>query len=982
MLAGEGPRAALPVGDNGVTAVVTGALRSRGAGRIIGRMGTEGRLVFGVLGPLEVRQAGVAVRLGGPRQRALLGLLVLRANELVRVEELVDQLFGAERSEVAVNAVRVAVSRLRRLLGNGEAEGALITRAGGYVLRVEAEQLDAEVFKQLSEEGQRLLSAAQASAAAARLGEALSLWRGPALADLAAVDCFQGEIRRLEELKLVAVMERIEAELVLGQSAELVGELEALIEANPLQERLRGQLMLALYRSGRQADALTAYRQASELLRDELGLEPSPQLRELERSILNQDPTVGPPPRATPAAPPKLPVSATAFVGRTRELAELTALLQNGGTRLLTLTGAGGGGKTRLALQVAETCAAEYRDGTWFVAFADITDPQLIPSTMCQTFGLAEQAALPPVRRLEQWLGQREVLLVLDNLEQLADGTAVLAKLLGACPGLTLLVTSREPLHLAGEQQYEVPVLEPEDAIALFESRTQAVVPGLLVHPKLADAICARLDRLPLAIELAAARTKALSLSELSARLDKSLPLLTGGPRDAPQRQQTLTATIDWSYRLLNHDEQRLFRRFSVFAGGVDFEAAKEICDADLDGLQSLIDKSLLHRTDRDRFFLLKTTQEYGYSRLQAAGELTQLRRDHAAWFHRIAMRPEDHFRSPEQAAWLSRLYADTDNFRAALAWSFEWDVAGGLELATVLYRPWLMHGHVEELISWFERAPADLNAVDKRTRAAALRAFGEALNCNNQHDRARQVLQQSLILFREIDDRPGEAFALNVLGMVCWAQGSLPQAIDHSETALVIYRETGNRTGIARSLHLTGAYLRDAGDFARGEAALQEARVMFTEVGDRSAAAASILCLGDLALDTGESDQAACRYREALDTVIEFGDERSQAYCIAGLACVAAMHGDPYAAGRLWAVAEAVDGRLGTCFRPEERRRYDGILMPLADDQGFRAGQAADGDMTLAHAVREIVDRAPAAVQNVRNDRRRATPSAHHHGQ
>ena len=578
---------------------------------------------------------------------------------------------------------------------------------------------------------------------------------------------------------------------------------------------------------------------------------------------------------------------------------------------------------------------------------------------------IPETAGVAPAARVERWLAEREVLLVLDNLEQLAEGSAVLGVLLSACPGLTLLVTSREPLRLAGEQQYEVPVLEPQDAIALFDSRTQAVLPGLIVHPKLADAICARLDRLPLAIELAAARTKALSLSELYARLDKSLPLLTGGPRDAPRRQQTLTATIDWSYHLLSDGEQALFRRLSVFAGGFDLEAAKEICDADLDGLQSLIDKSLLHRAEGDRFFLLETTQEYGHRRLQVASELNERRGDHAEWFHRLAMGPEEHFRSPEQAAWLARVYADTDNFRDALAWSFESDLARGLALATALYRPWLMHGHVEELISWFERARAELHTVDKGTQAAALRAFGEALSYDNQHDHARQVLQESLILFREIGDRLGEAFALNVLGMVCWARGSLPQAIEHGEAALAIYRENGDRHGMARSLHLMGVYLRDARDFARGEAALKQARALLTEVGDRSAAAASTLCLGDLALDTNETDEAACRYRQALETEIEFGDERLQAYCIAGLACVAAVQGDRYSAGRLWAVAETVDGRLGMCFRPQERRRYDRLLTPLGDDQGFRAGQEAGRDVGLAHAIREIIDRSPAQAKN-----------------
>jgi predicted ATPase len=720
--------------------------------------------------------------------------------------------------------------------------------------------------------------------------------------------------------------------------------------------------MLALYRCERQADALEVYQRTRAALVEELGLEPGPALRELERSILQQNARLEPPPMSAATPLVNLPAPATPFIGRARELTELTALLRGDDVRLLTLTGAGGSGKTRLALRLAHTIARDYQDGVWFVGFADITDPELIAPTLCQTLEIATGADVAPAARLERWLGERHVLLVLDNLEQLAEGSAVLAALLGACAGLTLLVTSREPLRLAGEQQYEVPVLEPADAIALFDRRTQAVVPGVIVHPKLADAICARLDYLPLAIELAAARTKALSLPELFARLDKSLPLLTGGPRNAPQRQQTLTATIDWSYDLLNPGEQRLFRRLSVFAGGFELEAAEEVCDADMDGLRSLIDKSLLHRTERSRFALLETTREYGRGRLQTEGELTQQRRDHAEWFHRLAMHPEEHFRSPEQAAWLAGLYADTDNLRAALAWSFESDVARGLELATALYRPWLMHGHVEELISWFERAPTDPNAVDKRTRAAALRAFGEALDFNDQHERAREVLNESLVLFREAGDRTGEAFALNVLGGVCWAQGSLPQAIDHGEAALAIYREERDRPGVARSLHIIGGYLCDAGEFERGEAAFEAALALFTEIGDRSAAAAPLHGLGDLALDTGESDKAARRYRDALETVVEFGAERSQAYCIAGLACVAAMQGDSHDAGRLWAVAEAVDHRLGTCFLPQERKRYERILVPLHDDERFRAGEEAGRDVTLGQATHEIVDRPLAA--------------------
>jgi predicted ATPase/DNA-binding SARP family transcriptional activator len=933
---------------------------------------------FCLLGPLEVRDRGLSLPLGGVRQRALLALLLLRANEVVSRDRLIDELWGEESPPTAGHRLEVLVSRLRKTVRLGEM---LVTRAGGYGLEVDPENVDARRFEALLDRGRVANRAGRPGRAAGLLAEGLGLWRGEALGDLAYLPFARAEAERLEELRLAAIEERIEARLALGEHDELIGELDTLLAEEPTRERIAGQLMVALYRCERQADALVVYRRTRTALVEELGLEPGPALRELERSILQQNVRLGLPPLSAAAPPARLPVPTTPFIGRARELAELTALLRKDDVRLLTLTGAGGSGKTRLALRIAQTIARDYRDGTWFVTFVDVTDPKLIAPTLCQALEITEAADEAPAARVERWLMEREVLLVLDNLEQLAEGSAVLAEALSACPGLTLLVTSREPLHLASEQQYEVPMLEPADAVALFDSRTQAVVPGLIVHPKLADAICARLDRLPLAIELAAARTKVISLSELYARLDKSLPLLTGGPRDAPQRQQTLTATIDWSYHLLNPDEQRLFRRLSVFAGGFDLEAAKEVCDADLDGLQSLIDKSLLHTTQGGRFSMLETTHEYARGRLNAAGEVTRLRRDHAEWFHRLATRPEDHFRTPEQAAWLAGLYADTDNFRAALAWLFEWDVARGLELATALYRPWLMHGHVEELISWFERAPAEPHGVDKRTRAGALAAFGEALGCNNQYDRGRQVLEESLILFRAIGDRLGEAFVLNGLGLVCWAQGSLAQAIAHSEAAHAIYRENGNRHGAARSLHLMGAYLRDARDFARGEAALEEARAVFTEVGDRCAAAVSVQGLGDLALDTSEYDQAGCRYREALETEREFG-ERDQVYCIAGLACVAALQADRYAAGRLWAVAEAVEGRLGTCFRPEERRRYDRILTPLEEDEGFRAGQEAGRDLTLAHAIREIVDRAPAAVKSAKPDQRRATPSAHHDGQ
>ena len=523
--------------------------------------------------------------------------------------------------------------------------------------------------------------------------------------------------------RLVALEDRIDADLALGRHAQLIPELEGLLAEQPARERIAGQLMLALYRSGRQADALDVYRQSSELLRGELGLEPSPQLRERERSILNQDATVDPP-RAACAPPANLPVPATSFVGRRHELSKLATLLQSGGTRLLTLTGAGGSGKTRLALRVAETCAAEYRDGTWFVGFADITDSELIVPTISQTLELAEESGLPPGRRLEQWLGERQVLLVLDNLEQLADGSAVLAELLSACPGLTLLVTSREPLRLAGEQQYEVPVLEPEDAVALFDSRAQAVVPGLIVHPKLADAICARLDFLPLAIELAAARTKAIAPSEILARLDTRLPLLTGGPRDAPRRQQTLKATIDWSYEPLDGEQRRLFARMAVFAGGCALAAAEAVCGAELDTLHALVDRSLL-RTDGVRYWMLPTLREYGLERLAQTGEAEDLRRLHARWFVGLVHSEGLDAHAPHTPSLLNRLSVEGENFRGALEWAAE---SGDNEALAWLAYPltfywWESQGQLQEAERWVGLAFEHLAVYPSRLRVGVLGA-------------------------------------------------------------------------------------------------------------------------------------------------------------------------------------------------------------------------------------------------------------------
>ena len=924
-------------------------------------MGTAGRLVFGVLGPLEVRRDGAAVRLGGMRQRALLALLVMRANELVRVEELVDQLFGAERSDVAVNTVRVAVSRLRRLLGNGDTDSVLGTRPGGYVLQADPEQLDLAGFERLLVEGRRLLSAGQASAAAARLGEALSLWRGPALADLAALECFQGEVRRLEELRLVAAMERIDADLALGAAGELVGELEALIAANPLQERLRGQLMLALYRAGRQADALAVYRRTSELLRNELGLEPGPRLRELESSILQQDAWVEPPPRTAPARPAKLPVPATRFIGRERELAELTALLRRDGARLLTLTGAGGSGKTRLALRVAERSAVGYRDGTWFAGFADIGDPQLIASTICQALELGEQPGSTPGERLREWLGERQVLLVLDNLEQLVEGAVELGELLASCPGLTLLATSREPLRLAGEQQYEVPVLEAEDALALLESRTQAVVPGLVVHPKLADAICARLDYLPLAIELAAARTKVIAPADILTRLDSRLPLLMEGPRDAPDRQRTLEATIDWSYGLLTDDQKQLFRGLSVFAGCCTFAAAETVCHGDLDTLQALVDRSLL-RLDGDRYRMLQTLREYALEKLVESGEDSGMCARHAE--HMLAVAQSANLcQESEGEQRYGLIGSERDNIRSALRWAVKGgDAELGLELAIALELFWLACS-VEEGRSWLEALLFGQGAVRPGLRARGLRTCGTLRRFAGDLTGGEALYEQSLAAYRTLADQYGVGTLLLHLGACAGERGEIPRARELVEQSREILDRVGSRSDQAGALAVLGGIECDAGNNDKGLQLIEQAVEIAEALGSGFWHVQWLDSLCEYGLELGRIESVEARGRQALALCRSIGDRNTSLHILTLLARAALHRGDPTRAGRLWGAVETEMARAEPgwwlLYPPGSRYHHEKYMAPLRAAHGanFQSGRDLGQRLSLDEAIEYVLE-------------------------
>ncbi len=553
-----------------------------------------------ILGPVEVVVGGEPRRLGGRKQRSLLALLGVHAGQVVSADRIIEALWPAY-DPAARKRLQVYVSQLRKALG--PAGAAIEWRPEGYVLAVEPDAVDAGRFEALARAGAEAVRAGDPQGAARTLREALELWRGPALDDLASEPFAQIAGARLEELRVAALEDRIEADLALGRAQELVAELEVLVGAQPLRERLRGQLMLALYRCGRQADALEAYRTGRRALLDELGLEPGPELRRLEQAILDHDPALLVEPAALRARR-HLPAPATALIGRRAQLDEVVAMLRAPGIRLVTLTGPGGAGKTRLAIQAAAQLADRFEHGIFFVDLAPVEDAGLVAHAIAQAIGVEE---------LREHLRDRRLLLVLDGFEHVDEAAPLVGRLLAGAPALEVLVTSRSPLRLYGEHEYVVPPLEPGEAVALFVERAQAVRRGFAATSAV-DRICAGLGGLPLAIELAAARTRTLSPEEILAGLPAG----------------TLRATLDWSHGLLDARGRELFAALALFAGGFTPEAAHEVCAASSAALPELVDAGLV--TDGARHHMLAPVREYALERLDEAGDADAVRRRHAEW--------------------------------------------------------------------------------------------------------------------------------------------------------------------------------------------------------------------------------------------------------------------------------------------------------------------------------------------------------------
>ncbi|HEY2936523.1 MAG TPA: tetratricopeptide repeat protein [Gaiellaceae bacterium] len=577
-----------------------------------------------------------------------------------------------------------------------------------------------------------------------------------------------------------------------------------------------------------------------------------------------------------------LPMQSTPLVDREREVAEVVALLR-GGARLVTLTGAGGSGKTRLALQAAAELVDYFVDGVFWVALAPLAAPALVQPAIAAILGVRESGG-PIGPTLAEHLRGKRLLLLLDNAEHLVAAAPELALLLAGCPYLRLLVTSRSPLRLSGEYEYAVPPLPEDPAVELFRQRAGAVGRTVDGAPAIAE-ICRRLDGLPLAIELAAAWTRILSPEGLLERLDPSLPLLAGGPRDVPARQRTLRATIDWSYELLEAEERKAFARLGVFAGGWALEAAEQVCGTTLETLSGLVEKSLVRAESDGRFVMLETIREYALERLVESGEEAELRDQHAGFFLRVAEEAGPELSGPEQSRWLGLLEAEHPNLRAAADRFGEIGaVDDELRLVSLLWRFWRVRGHLGEGRARLERAIGRGASARADLRAEALYAAGCLADAQGDHDGAASLTDRSLALARELGETRLVAASLNVLGSLAVDEGRHADAFAQLQESADLFRELEDARSVAVALQSLGRAAVGAGDYSRAAEHYEESAARFHEVGDVRGTAVALLNAGDLALNQGEYDVVEARCEQSRALFHDLGDTWGEAISLVNL--------------------------------------------------------------------------------------------------
>ncbi len=931
---------------------------------------------FRLLGDVEVRSDGQHLDVGHARQRCVLVALLVDVNHAVTADQLIDRVWASETPSRSRNALAAYVSRLRQSLGGAE-DVAIVRSPGGYTLHADPMSVDLHRFRR-SVEAARALADAAASATA--FDAALKLWRGE---PFTALDTpWMNDVRDSLLLeRFSAMLDRNDAALRAGRHSELLAELTAAALTHPLDERLAGQLMLAQYRSGRQAEALETYRKTREKLVDELGVDPSPLLQSVHQQILDGEPAL--PVRVATRPLAGLPRRTTSFVGRGRDISDICAALAD--SPLVTLTGVGGVGKTRLALEAAAREQARFADGVSICELAPIEDGSAVAHAVAAALRLQQQQGLGIDDTVIEYLRAHNMLLVIDNCEHvLEDAALLLDRITGECPGITVLATSREALGLAGERIIAVEPLPVDDATELFADRAKATRSDFDLEREPVGAvaeICRRLDGLPLAIELAAARMRAMSSLEVARRLDR-LRMLAGGARGTHPRQQSLSATIDWSYHLLSEPERTLFARLSVFAGGFDIEAAHGVCsdegadeDDTLDLLTGLIDKSMVTArggTRTSRYGILETLRAYGRDRLRDSNLDAQYAKRHSVYFTVLAERAAAGTQGRDEQMWVERMLPDYDNLRTAfehLMAASDLDTA--LRLVTAL--PEFVHLRIGyESSGWAERL---VELADSNHPLYVAAVGFAARGAWNRGDFTSAVSLASLADGRVPGRGNGRvAYPGDVLADVALYQGDAATALAHYDSEVARARRDDDPIRLVWTLFYVSichAAMRTPDD---GIDAAEESLRVAEETANPTARSMGRYALG-LVLKKSDPDRALVLFDSAAELAASVQNFWWHGIALMEAAATRAVHGDPSIAAQ--ALIEVLDhwDRVGDWSQQWLNVRYvtrflarmgahDNAvalhhalvgakrLSPLEEDQTRAIGEQQQGALSPSEAV------------------------------
>ncbi|MGB8196932.1 MAG: BTAD domain-containing putative transcriptional regulator [Acidimicrobiales bacterium] len=900
-------------------------------------------LDFRVLGGIELERGGRVVPIGGPKPRLALAMLSAQRGSVVSTDRLCDEMWGTDQPADPLGVLQSHLSRLRRAL---RPEAEIVARPPGYALQIPDELVDAGRFEQFCK---RASSSSNPMVAAELLGSALACWRGSAFQEFAEYDWARPEAMRLDELHVLAQEELFEARLALGEHAALVGELEALVTLHPMRERFWYQLIVALYRSGRAAEALRQAEALRVLLREELGLDPSPALRELEARVLVDDPTL----LSAPEAPRRsvarqLPAESTRLVGRTEELTLITGRLRV--DRLVTLTGPGGVGKTRLAMRLAGELWDEFDGEAFVIELAPVRDPASTVAAIATALDVQQRQHLSVEETLIEFLRAKRALLVFDNCEHLRGTIASLSeRLLRWCPGITILATSREVLGLPGENVWRVrPLVIPDvgsspaaaseaPATRLFVECAIAARPGFAIGPDNVNdiiEIVGHLDGLPLAIELAAARIRAMGPAALAERLREGFGLLAGAQTSMIERHRTVQDLVEWSYDLLGPDEQLLFSRLCVFAGSFGLDAAEEVCTEQHLGssnvsllLSNLVDKSMVQLVDEDlpRYRLLETLREYGRDRLSDE-DRSLVRARHAAWYLEVAERCALMLAGPDELTAIQMLDRDFDNMRAAHRWSIERrDTDSALRLVAALreYSFRCMH---TEIASWADTAAElpDASAHDRYPVVVGVASYsryvrGDLEGAIELGERAVAAAHRLRVDSSGLPER--------ALGNAWFFKGDYVRGAEWTDR-MIASAQCGSAARLAHALYMRSVAYTTVGDGVRGAEFAARSAVAASESGSPTAKAQALYAQG-LAHKTTDPQAATDELGFAADIARDAGNRWIQAFALTEV---------------LW-----LDARRG---RPREAlARYVDVI-----DLWFRGGDWANQWLSLRHVFGILV--------------------------